>query len=599
TREQHIRRERATSNICTAQVLLAVMAGMYGVYHGPKGLEAIAEDVRAKTLALADGLDEIGHAIRHDRFFDTLRVDPSGLDAGELRDRADEAGINLRHYDDGSVGVSLDRATTAEELETLLEVFDPSDAAAPVGPLLDGASPRDIGRLERTSSFMEHENFHEYRSETEMTRYLDRLADHDISLTDSMIPLGSCTMKLNAAAELMPVSWPGFNSAHPFAPTDQNEGFHRLMDQLRDQIHKMTALPAVSLQPNSGAQGEYTGLLAIRAYQRDNGDADRTVCLIPESAHGTNAASAAMAEMDIVGVDCDEDGDVHLDDLRAKAEEQADQLAGAMFTYPSTHGVFESDFEALCEAVHGAGGLVYLDGANMNAQLGLCRPGDYGVDICHLNLHKTFSIPHGGGGPGVGPVAATEELEPYLPDHPLFEVGGGKAPGPVAAAPWGSASILPISWSYIRLMGDDGLRRSAEVAILNANYLADRLGEEYEILYRGEQGRVAHEFILDPREFEETTGVDAQDIAKRLMDYGFHAPTMSWPVHGTLMIEPTESESRDELDWFCDALLSIREEIRAVEAGEYDPEDNPLVNAPHTAAEVTADDWDHPYSRQT
>ncbi len=596
TREQHIRRERATSNICTAQVLLAVIAGMYGCYHGPGGLTAIARRIHRYTRALADGLQELDHAIRHTDVFDTLRVDVD--DPSRVLERAADAGINLREYRDGSLGVALDEATDRDDLEALLTVFGADREAIEVDALVTSAPDAYRGPLPRRTSFMEHDNFHEYRSETEMMRYLDRLAGRDVSLTDSMIPLGSCTMKLNAAVELMPISWPEFNRVHPYAPLEQNAGYRELIEDLEDQIRKMTGLPAVSLQPNSGAQGEYAGLLAIRNFHKNRGDADRRVCLIPESAHGTNAASASMANMQIVSIACDEHGNVDLADLEQKAEKHADRLAGAMFTYPSTHGVFEEDIEALCEAVHRCGGLVYLDGANMNPQLGLCRLGDYGVDVCHLNLHKTFSIPHGGGGPGVGPVASTDELAAFLPDDPLAGDAKVQQPGPVAAAPHGSASILPISYAYIRLMGDEGLERASEVAILNANYMADRLDEHYNVLYRGERGRVAHEFILDPREFDETAGIDAEDIAKRLIDYGFHAPTMSWPVHGTLMIEPTESESKDELDRFCDALVAIRDEIRAVEDGEYPEDDNPLVNAPHTAEMIAAGDWDHPYSRQ-
>ena len=596
TREQHIRRERATSNICTAQVLLAVIAGMYGCYHGPEGLTAIANDVHRKTQALADGLRELGHRIRHDAFFDTLRVDVEDADA--VLSAASDAEINLRSFDDGSLGVSLDEPTTLEELTTLLDVFG-ADGELDAETLVTRTSETYDGALERATAFMEHPNFHDYRSETEMMRYLDRLAGRDISLTDAMIPLGSCTMKLNAAVELMPISWPEFNRVHPFSPVEQNDGYQELIGGLEDQIRKMTGLPAVSVQPNSGAQGEYTGLLAIRAYHKGRGDAQRRVCLIPESAHGTNAASASMAEMDIVSIACDKYGNVDLDDLREKAEAHADRLAAAMFTYPSTHGVFEEDIAALCEAVHQCGGLVYLDGANMNAQLGLCRLGDYGVDVCHLNLHKTFSIPHGGGGPGVGPVAATEDLAPFLPGDPRPGLRDEESAGPVAAAPWGSASILPISYSYIRLMGDEGLRKASEVAILNANYMADRLEDAYEILFRGKRGRVAHEFIIDPRAFDKSAGVNAEDIAKRLIDYGFHAPTMSWPVHGTLMVEPTESESKEELDRFCDALLAIREEIRKVEEGDWPEEDNPLVNAPHTSKMIADSEWDHAYSRQT
>ncbi len=599
TREQHIRREKATSNICTAQVLLAVMAGTYGVYHGPEGLRAIAEQIHQRTEALAEGLDELGYEIRHEDVFDTLRFDPP-VDADEVRAAADERHLNLRDYDDGTLGLSLDEATTLEDLEQLLEVFeDAAEREAPaVDELLEDAPATYQGDQPRESSYLEHPNFHEYRSETELVRYLDTLAGRDVSLTDHMIPLGSCTMKLNASVELTPITWSEFSQVHPMAPPEQNEGYHELIESLKGQLREMTGLPAISVQPNSGAQGEYAGLLAIQAYHDHHSDETRDACLIPESAHGTNAASAVMAGLEMVEVNCDDRGDVDLEDLADKAEEHADRLAGAMFTYPSTHGIFEEGIQEMCDIVHEHGGLVYLDGANMNAQIGLCRPGDYGVDVCHLNLHKTFSIPHGGGGPGVGPLAAAEHLEPFLPGHPLFDVGGDHHPGPVAAAPWGSAGILPISWSYIRLMGEDGLRRASEVAILNANYMADRLSEGYDILYRGNNGRVGHEFIVDPREFEETADISAQDIAKRLMDYGFHAPTMSWPVHGTLMVEPTESESKEELDRFCEAMLSIREEIRAIEEGDIEAEESPLKHAPHPADVVTADEWERAYSRQ-
>jgi len=595
TREQHIRRERATSNICTAQVLLAVIAGAYGVYHGPDGIRAIARDVHAKTRALALGLQKHGADIVHENVFDTLRVDPAeGTET--VLERARNHQINLRSFDDGTLGIALDEAVTRDELVALLEVFGADGSEVDIEALLDDVPDTYQGPIPRQTDYLEHPNFNSYHSETEMMRYLDRLAGRDLSLTDSMIPLGSCTMKLNAAAELMPITWPEFSGVHPFAPTEQNAGYHELIDELCDMIRRMTGLPKVSMQPNSGAQGEYTGLLAIRGYHRDRGDEQRIVCLIPESAHGTNAASADMAGMSIVTVACDENGNVSLEDLREKASEHSERLAAAMFTYPSTHGVFEEDIEALCEAVHDHGGLVYLDGANMNAQVGLCRPGDYGVDICHLNLHKTFAIPHGGGGPGMGPVAAQPHLAEYLPSHPVVDVGTEADGGPVAAAPWGSASILPISWAYIRLMGDDGLRRASEVAILSANYMAERLDGDFDVLYRGPNDRVAHEFIVDPRRFDESAGVNAEDIAKRLIDYGFHAPTMSWPVHGTLMIEPTESESKAELDRFCDAMLAIRGEIRDVENGDSDPEDNPLKHAPHPA-HIMVQQWDHAYSR--
>jgi len=602
TREQHIREERATSNICTAQVLLAVMAGAYGVWHGPEGLESIAKAVHRKTKTLAEGLEELGHRVVHEDFFDTLRVEVDDEQRDAVERAASDYGINLRWNEDGTVGVALDETVTRGDLVDLLEVFaarpNIADVSAPEPERLwSSVSGEYQGAMPRQTAYLTHETFHKYQTETEMERYLNSLSDKDLSLADSMIPLGSCTMKLNAAAELMPISWDEFAGVHPFAPESQNEGYLELISQLEDDLSAMTGLPAVTMQPNSGAQGEYTGLLAIQAYHQDNGEPERDVCLIPESAHGTNAASASMAGMEIIKVDCDDDGDVDLEHLRAVAEENADRLAGAMFTYPSTHGVFEEGIQELCDVVHEFGGLVYMDGANMNAQVGLCRPADYGVDICHLNLHKTFAIPHGGGGPGVGPVCATEELGEMLPSHPLADVGGDKAPGPVSAAPYGSASILPISWMYIRLMGEEGLRRASETAVLNANYMADRLEGEYPVLYRGDEGRVAHEFIIDCREFRQEHEVTVGDMAKRLMDFGFHAPTMSWPVHETMMVEPTESESKAELDRFCDALVAIRDEIRSVEQGEIGVEDSPLRAAPHTAESLVGE-WDRAYDRE-
>ncbi len=599
TREQHIRRAKATSNICTAQVLLAVMAGMYAVWHGPDGLRRIATRVHNLTKVLAHGLELLGYTLRHDHFFDTIRVDLGSRSGLLLREAAEAQGINLRYFDDGSVGVTLDEAVRPSDLDTLFAVFGHDRAfnftAGELAGLMDDGYD---GPLARTTPYLTHPVFHRYHSETEMMRYLHRLAGRDLSLTTSMIPLGSCTMKLNAAAELMPVSWAAFNRLHPFVPPEQAEGYRILVEQLSAWLAEITGFPGVSLQPNSGASGEYTGLLVIRAYHASRGEGHRNVCLIPSSAHGTNPASAVMAGLEVVVVACDDHGNVDLLDLRAKAEAHADRLAALMITYPSTHGVFEEGIVEICRIVHEHGGQVYLDGANMNAQVGLCRPGEFGADVCHLNLHKTFAIPHGGGGPGVGPICCAEHLTPFLPGHPLVETGGARAIGPVAAAPYGSASILPISWAYIAMLGPDGLTRATETAILNANYMAHRLRAHYDVLYTGANGRVAHEFILDLRPIKRLTGITEIDVAKRLMDYGFHAPTVSFPVPGTLMIEPTESESKAELDRFCEAMIAIRAEIREVEAGAADPERNPLKQAPHTATLVTAEAWDLPYSRE-
>jgi glycine dehydrogenase len=601
TREQHIRRERATSNICTAQVLLAVMASMYAVYHGPEGLRRIALRVHDLTRVLATGLGRLGHTVLTRHFFDTLRVRPGGPQAPEVLRRAKEAGINLRDFGDGTLGIALDEAVEVEEVGRLLDLFTPDVADLP--------SPEAIFReageglafpqgLARSSGFLDHPVFHRYRSETEMMRYMRRLEGKDLSLNTSMIPLGSCTMKLNAAAEMMAVSWPEFGRVHPFAPPEQARGYQQVIRDLEVWLAEISGLPAVSLQPNSGAQGEYTGLLVIRAWHRDRGEAHRDVCLIPSSAHGTNPASAVMAGMKVQVVKCDEDGNIDLADLKAKAEAHSERLAAVMITYPSTHGVFEEHIREVCQVIHDHGGQVYLDGANLNAQVGLCRPGDYGADVIHINLHKTFAIPHGGGGPGMGPICAAAHLAPFLPGHPVIPTGGERAIGPVSAAPWGSASILLISWAYMALLGSRGLTRATEVAILNANYMARRLEGQFDVLFRGRNGRVAHEFILDLRPFRKSSGITEEDVAKRLMDYGFHAPTMSWPVPGTIMVEPTESEAREELDRFCEALLAIREEIRRVELGILDREDNPLRNAPHTAASVLREDWSHPYSRE-
>ena len=600
TREQHIRRERATSNICTAQVLLAIMAGMYAVYHGPEGLRAIARRVRALALTAAAGLRRMGYELAAEPFFDTLKVSLHDASADDVIKSAAENGINLRRLDERTLGISFDEAKTAADVADLLAVFSQAagkDAPA-VDALADGAAVEGVPEnFQRDSAFLDHPIFHSCRQEHEMLRYIRRLERRDLSLTSSMISLGSCTMKLNATTEMVPVTWPEIGGIHPFAPLDQAQGYQKLFHDLERWLEEITGFDAISLQPNAGAQGEYTGLLVIRAYHQARNQNHRDVCLIPVSAHGTNPASAVMAGMRVVTVACDDQGNVDVDDLRAKAEKHSDNLGALMITYPSTHGVFEEAVREICDLIHEHGGLVYLDGANLNAQVGLCRPGDYGADVCHLNLHKTFCIPHGGGGPGMGPIGVTSDLKPFLPGHPVIPVGGEHAIGPVSAAPWGSPSILPISWAYIALMGPVGLREASQLAILNANYMAKRLEDAYPILYRGAQGRCAHEFILDLRPFEKETGVSAEDVCKRLMDYGFHAPTQSFPVAGTLMVEPTESESKAELDRFCDAMLSIREEIRKVEDGTWDKENNPLKNAPHTQDEIVRDDWSHPYSR--
>jgi len=602
TREQHIRRDKATSNICTAQVLLAVMAGLYGVYHGPRGLRRIAERVHGLTATLAAGLRRLGLSVGQAPFFDTLRVElgsGDGPTAEDVLGAAKQQRINLRDFGDGAVGLSLDEATTTEELRVLLELFARGRELPSVQEL---AAEVDLGypqELARTSEYMTHEVFQRYHVEHEMLRYIHRLQQRDLSLTYSMIPLGSCTMKLNATSQMLAVTWPEFGRLHPFAPNDQWQGYAALFRQLENWLCEITGLAAVSLQPNAGAQGEYTGLLVIRAFHEGRGEGHRDVCLIPSSAHGTNPASAVMAGYRVVIVECDEQGNIDVADLKAKAEEHRERLAALMITYPSTHGVFEEAVREICQSVHDNGGQLYLDGANMNAQVGLCRPGEIGADVVHLNLHKTFCIPHGGGGPGMGPIAVAGHLVPYLPGHPVVAgVGGEQAIGPVSAAPYGSPSILPISWAYIAMMGEPGLKQASQVAILNANYMARRLEPHYPLLYSGKDGLVAHEFILDPRPLKETSGVTVDDIAKRLMDYGFHAPTMSFPVAGTLMVEPTESESKEELDRFCEAMIRIRQEIRDIEEGRADRENNPLKGAPHTAQDVTADDWTRPYSRE-
>ncbi len=597
TREQHIKRDRATSNICTAQVLLAVMASMYGVYHGPQGLARIARRVHAQTQTLRVGLLALGHEIEEGLVFDTLRVKVHG-DAESVLGAARARRINLRDFGDGSVGVTLDETCDGGLLHDLLEAFggtgqeDLNELA--MRATLDIAQP-----FRRDTLFMTHAVFNSHRSETEMLRYISQLQSRDLSLTHSMIPLGSCTMKLNATSEMLPVTWPEFAHMHPFAPREQWEGYAVLFDQLERWLAEITGFEAVSLMPNAGSQGEFTGLLTIKAYHEHQNQKQRNICLIPESAHGTNPASAIVAGMRVVGIRTNANGAIMIDDLRDKAQKHAQELACAMITYPSTCGVFDDNIRAMIDTVHEFGGLVYLDGANMNAQVGLCRPGDYGADVCHLNLHKTFCIPHGGGGPGMGPIGVNGKLRPFLPGHPVRNpaTAGDHAVGPVSAAPEGSPSILPISWVYIALMGPPGLKKASEAAILSANYMAERLKDHYQVLFRGSKGRVAHEFVIDCRPFKKSAGIEIDDIAKRLIDFGFHAPTMSWPVPGTLMIEPTESESKEELDRFCDALITIRKEIALIERGELPRDDNPLKNAPHSIAAIAADEWTHPYSR--
>lgn len=596
TREQHIRRDKATSNICTAQVLLAVMASMYAVYHGAKGLKKIAENIHSLTQALAAGLKQLGYSIACEQFFDTVCVELGKDNLVAILKAAEAREINLRVIDETTVGISLDETTTVQDLQDLLEIF-----------ALDGDLPFAVeelavdlsfnGKSARTSSYLTHPVFNCYHSETELLRYIYRLQAKDLSLTTSMIPLGSCTMKLNATAEMMPVTWAEFGNIHPFAPRSQTKGYQVLFTQLEQWLAEITGFAGISLQPNAGSQGEYTGLLVIRQYHEQRGEGHRNICLIPTSAHGTNPASAVMCGMKVVPVACDEQGNVDIEDLNAKAQKHSRELAALMVTYPSTHGVFEEQIKDICAIVHAQGGQVYMDGANMNAQVGLCRPGDFGADVCHLNLHKTFCIPHGGGGPGMGPIGVMSHLVPFLPGHSVVQTGGEQAIGAVAAAPWGSASILTISWMYIAMMGAAGLTEATKVAILNANYIAYKLNGDYPVLYKGKTGLVAHECILDLRSLKKSAGIEVDDIAKRLMDYGFHAPTVSWPVAGTMMVEPTESESKAELDRFCEAMTLIRQEIAEIEAGA-DMQDNVLKNAPHTAESLTADEWEHPYSRK-
>ncbi|WP_341782544.1 aminomethyl-transferring glycine dehydrogenase [Ectopseudomonas mendocina] len=592
TREQHIRREKATSNICTAQVLLANIASMYAVYHGPKGLTEIAQRVHSFTAILALGLTKLGHSVEQQHFFDTLSI-KTGTKTAELHVKARAAGINLREIDAERLGLSLDETTDQAAVEALLALFAGDQAAPAVSDLAAQIASRLPEGLLRQSAILQHEVFNRYHSETELMRYLRKLADKDLALDRSMIPLGSCTMKLNAASEMLPITWPEFGNLHPFAPVEQAAGYTQLTSELEAMLCAATGYDAVSLQPNAGSQGEYAGLLAIRAYHLSRGDDQRDICLIPQSAHGTNPATASMAGMRVVVTACDARGNVDIADLKAKAEEHKDRLAALMITYPSTHGVFEEGIREICQIIHDNGGQVYIDGANMNAMVGLCAPGQFGGDVSHLNLHKTFCIPHGGGGPGVGPIGVKSHLAPFLPGHNQM----ARKEGAVSAAPFGSASILPITWMYITMMGGNGLKRASQMAILNANYIARRLEEHYPVLYSGEGGLVAHECILDIRPLKDSSGISVDDVAKRLIDFGFHAPTMSFPVAGTLMIEPTESESKEELDRFCDAMIAIREEIRAVEQGRLDKDDNPLKNAPHTALELVGE-WHHAYSRE-
>jgi glycine dehydrogenase len=598
TREQHIRREKATSNVCTAQVLLAVMASMYAVWHGPEGLADIARRIHGNAALLAAGLEQLGHEIVSDVFFDTVCVELAGRSADETIAAAAEREINLRRAGDSRVIVALDETVTEDDVQALLSIFAGEAPAPETGGLADELDARFDERFARTSAFLTHPVFNTHHSETEMLRYMRSLEARDLSLTHSMIPLGSCTMKLNATAEMFPVTWPEMGGLHPFAPVEQARGYQELFANLEAALAEITGFHAVSLQPNAGSQGEYAGLLAIRAYHRSRGDLDRTVCLIPQSAHGTNPASAVMAGMSVVVTKTDVRGNIDVADLRAKAEANRGRLAALMVTYPSTHGVFEESIREICDIVHEHGGLVYMDGANMNAMVGLCRPGDIGADVCHLNLHKTFCIPHGGGGPGMGPIGVVERLAPFLPGNPVIEMGGEQSEGSVSAAPWGSASILPISMMYIDMMGGEGLTYATKIAILNANYIAARLEPHYPVLYKGANGRVAHECIVDPRALKGSAGIEVEDITKRLMDYGFHAPTVSFPVAGTLMIEPTESEPKGEIDRFCDALIAIREEVRAIERGTSDRDDNPLKHAPHTMRAVISDDWSHKYGRE-
>ncbi len=603
TREQHIRRDKATSNICTAQALLANMSAMYAVYHGPKGLRAIAERIHALTMLLADGLKEIGFEVENEQFFDTLKIEIESIAHLEsVRRESHKAKVNFRYFDERAIGISLDETATIHDVATILSVFEHalSTSDRVMAYLPAHANKLNSGYeapFKRTSEYLTHPTFNKHHSETEMLRYLKLLENKDFSLAHGMIPLGSCTMKLNATAEMIPVTWKSFGKLHPFAPLEQAEGYLEMFGELETMLKQITGFDAISLQPNAGAQGEYAGLLVIREYHKSRGQSHRDLVLIPASAHGTNPASAIMAGMRVSVIKTDERGNIDVDDLRTKAEANKGALAALMVTYPSTHGVFEESIKDICKIIHENGGEVYMDGANMNAQVGLTNPAAIGADVCHLNLHKTFCIPHGGGGPGMGPIGVAKHLAPFLPGHSVIRTGGDHAIGAINAAPWSSASILLISYAYIAMMGADGLTRASEFAILNANYIKARLAKHFPVLYQGTHGRVAHEMILDMREFK-SIGVDVEDIAKRLMDYGFHAPTLSFPVAGTLMIEPTESEPLEEIDRFCDAMIAIREEIEEIANGKMDAKDNPLKNAPHTAESIIADNWNHSYGRE-
>ena len=595
TREQHIRRDKATSNICTAQVLLAVIASLYAVYHGPSGLQEIAQNIHQLTLTLAEGLKRLGYAIGTEPFFDTIKVELGKKSLTEILLASQTKEINLRVINSETVGISLDETTTIQDIIDLWEIFAESELKFTVEDVLNPSE--NLTAFTRKSAYLTHPVFNSYHSETELLRYIHRLETKDLSLTTSMIPLGSCTMKLNATAEMIPVTWPEFGKLHPFAPKEQTHGYQILFEQLENWLGEITGFAGISLQPNAGSQGEYAGLLVIRHYHESRGEIHRNICLIPESAHGTNPASAVMCGFKVVPVACDDQGNININDLQAKAEKHQESLAALMITYPSTHGVFETGIEDICNIIHSNGGQVYMDGANMNAQVGLCRPGDFGADVCHLNLHKTFCIPHGGGGPGMGPIGVASHLVPFLPGHGVVDIQGSQT-GAVSAAPWGSASILVISWMYIAMMGPKGLTEATKLAILNANYIASRLDKYYPILYKGNQGFVAHECILDLRGVKKSAGIEVDDIAKRLMDYGFHAPTVSWPVAGTMMVEPTESESKAELDRFCDAMIAIYQEISEIESGAMDATNNMLKNAPHTAISLLCGEWNHPYSRE-
>ncbi len=595
TREQHIRRDKATSNICTAQVLLAVIASLYAVYHGPSGLQEIAQNIHQLTLTLAEGLKRLGYAIGTEPFFDTIKVELGKKSLTKILLASQTKEINLRVINDQTVGISLDETTTIQDVIDLWEIFAESELNFTVEDVLNPSE--NLTAFTRKSAYLTHPVFNSYHSETELLRYIHRLETKDLSLTTSMIPLGSCTMKLNATAEMIPVTWPEFGKLHPFAPKEQTHGYQILFEQLENWLGEITGFAGISLQPNAGSQGEYAGLLVIRHYHESRGEIHRNICLIPESAHGTNPASAVMCGFKVVPVACDDQGNININDLQAKAEKHQESLAALMITYPSTHGVFETGIEDICNIIHSNGGQVYMDGANMNAQVGLCRPGDFGADVCHLNLHKTFCIPHGGGGPGMGPIGVASHLVPFLPGHGVVDIQGSQT-GAVSAAPWGSASILVISWMYIAMMGPKGLTEATKLAILNANYIASRLDKYYPILYKGNQGFVAHECILDLRGVKKSAGIEVDDIAKRLMDYGFHAPTVSWPVAGTMMVEPTESESKAELDRFCDAMIAIYQEISEIESGAMDATNNMLKNAPHTAISLLCGEWNHPYSRE-